>query len=57
MDCLQDHQEESMFKFVANATDLEICRIWSSYTRFDDVDSMIKSQRPDYNEYIKAAVS
>lgn len=46
-----------MFKFVAMATDLEICRIWSSYTRIDDVDSMMKSQRLDYNEYIKAAVS
>jgi len=56
MDCLQNNQEESLFKFVAIATELEICRMWSSYTRLDDVDSMIKSQRPDYNEYVKCAV-
>lgn len=45
-----------MVKFLGMATDLEICRLWSSYTRLDDVDAMIKSQRDDYNEYLKTSV-
>ena len=31
-------------------------RIWSSYARLDDVDSMLKSQREDYTEYVRSAV-
>ena len=56
MDCLQNSQEASMIEFVRRATDLEIIRCWSSYTRLNDVDAMIKSQRVDYNEYVKSAV-
>ena len=56
MDCLEENQEESMIKFVGMATDLEVLKLWSSFTRLDDVDIMIKSQRHDYNEYLKAAV-
>ena len=43
MDSLRDNQEESMIEFVRQARELEIIRCWSSYTKLDDVDAMIKS--------------
>lgn len=56
MDCLQDNQEQSMINFVRLAKELEIIRCWSSYTRLDDVDSMMKSNRLDFSEYVRSAV-
>ena len=56
MDCLEDNQEESIIRFVGMATDLEIMKLWSSYTRLNDVDTMLKSTREDYSEYLKSAV-
>lgn len=45
-----------MILFVSKATDCQIMKFWSSYTRLDDVDGMLKSQREDYNEYVRSAV-
>ena len=56
MDCLAANQEQSMFLFINLARTLSIMKIWSSYTRLSDLDSMVKSQREDYKEYVRSAV-
>ncbi len=41
MDCLAGNQEQSMFLFINLARTLSIMKIWSSYTRLSDLDSII----------------
>lgn len=56
MDSLINNQEESVIDFVGKATDLNIIKFWSRYTKLDDVEALMKSQRNDYKEYLRTAV-
>ncbi len=43
MDSLMNNQEESVIEFVGKATDLVYMKLWSRYTKLEDVDALIKS--------------
>ena len=56
MDCLADRQELPVFRFLSKATDLTKITFWSSLTKLEDVDYMMKANNPAYSEYIKSSV-
>ena len=45
-----------MFNLVEQSPDLKRIRLWSSLTKLDDVDYMIKAETSAYSEYIKSSV-